>query len=299
MTSLQLGLLAGMTMMLGPVLLLFRYAPRHPELGDYLAQLSPATVPLRANQLTEEPSLEDRLGWWLQRQVGDKINLPKDDLDILRIAPHQHLAQRALFGLIGLLFPTLLSVVLWIIGVPVSLGIPVIGSLLLGAVFSFIPVLNVRTDAQEAREEFRYVLGSYMDLVALERRASASPSPRQAMAQAATVADHWVFRRLAEELAHSRLSGVAPWDRLRELGIRYRITELTELGNIMRIAGEESASVYETLAQRSRAMRKAHLAKELTAANEVSTKRSAPVALLGGVFMVMLIIPGVLGMVGL
>ena len=52
----------------------------------------------------------------------------------------------------------------------------------------------------------------------------------------------------------------------------------------MKIAGEESASVYNTLAERSKAMRKAHLAREITTANEISTRRSIPMTLLGVVF---------------
>ena len=181
-----------------------------------------------------------------------------------------------------------------LLGVPMPIGIPVVGSLLLAVVLSFIPDYNVRDNARKARAEFTYVLGSYMDLVAMERRAGTSP--RQALEDAAEVADSWVFQRLAEELTHSRLSGVAPWDRLGALGERYMVTELTELGHIMRIAGTESAGVYETLKQRSKAMRKAHLARELTAANETSTKRSAPIALLGLVFLALLVVPALLAM---
>ena len=44
------------------------------------------------------------------------------------------------------------------------------------------------------------------------------------------------------------------------------------------------------------AMRKAHLARELTAANETSTKRSAPIALLGLVFLALLVVPALLAM---
>lgn len=295
MTSLQLAIFAGMIIMMGPVLILLRYSPKHPALGPYLESVNNTRTgtPVLGRDTTD--SAEDRIGLWLQRHVGSWLNIPREELEILQTPVHKHLVQRALFALVGLCFPALLSLLLWAIGITVPIGIPIVGSLAIAIGLSFIPDLNARTNAAEAREEFRYVLGSYMDLVALERRAAAAPSPRQAMAQAATVGDSWVFKRLSEELAHSRLSGIPPWDRLKELGQVYRINELVELGNIMRIAGDESASVYETLSQRSKAMRKAHLAKELTAANEVSTKRSAPVALLGVVFMVLLIVPGLLG----
>jgi len=75
------------------------------------------------------------------------------------------------------------------------------------------------------------------------------------------------------------------------------VNELTELAHIMRIAGNENAGVYETLKQRSKAMRKAHLARELSAANETSTKRSAPVAVLGLVFLALLVVPALLSMI--
>ena len=67
----------------------------------------------------------------------------------------------------------------------------------------------------------------------------------------------------------------------------------------MKIAGQESASVYTTLAERSKAMRKAHLAHEITTANEISTRRSIPMTLLAMVFMAALLIPGLLGLLSM
>ena len=297
MTELQLALIAGTLLAAGPVVLIMRYAPRHPALG---AELEVAGSSAGVNNPTTTgagvvgQTAEDRLGFWLQRRLGARIQVPQAELEMLRIPPHRFLAQKATFAAVGLMLPTVMSVLLYLLGVPMPIGIPVVGSLLLAVVLSFIPDYNVRDNARKARAEFTYVLGSYMDLVAMERRAGTSP--RQALEDAAEVADSWVFQRLAEELTHSRLSGVAPWERLGALGERYMVTELTELGHIMRIAGTESAGVYETLKQRSKAMRKAHLARELTAANETSTKRSAPIALLGLVFLALLVVPALLAM---
>ena len=296
MTELQLALLAGILIAAGPVLLIARYAPRHPALGAYL-ESSGGSVEVA---LTDDPdqvagqSMEDRLGYWLQRRLGSRLQVPQVELEMLRIPVHKFLAQKATFAAVGLMLPTVMSALLYVLGVRLPIGIPVIGSVLLAVMLSFIPDYNVRDNAKKARSEFTYVLGSYMDLVAMERRAGTSP--RQALEDAAQVADSWVFQRLAAELTHSRLSGVAPWERLGALGERYMVTELTELAHIMRIAGTESAGVYETLKQRSKAMRKAHLAKELTAANETSTKRNAPVALLGLVFLALLVTPALLSM---
>lgn len=296
MTDLQLALLAGILIAVGPALLIARHAPRHPALGAYLESSgSSAGVELTSDtSAVARRSMEDQLGYWLQRRLGRYIQVPQVELEMLRIPVHKFLAQKSTFAAVGLFLPTVMSALLFVLGVKLPIGIPVIGSLLLAVGLSFIPDYNVRDNARKARAEFTFVLGSYMDLVAMERRAGTSP--RQALEDAAQVADSWVFQRLAEELTHSRLSGVAPWERLGTLGERYMVTELTELAHIMRIAGTESAGVYETLKQRSKAMRKAHLARELTAANETSTKRNAPIALLGLVFLALLITPALLSM---
>jgi Flp pilus assembly protein TadB len=293
MTALQLSLLVGALFATGVLIPISGLLPRHPALGAYLDASSGAAPSLTTSAITgPATTAEDRIGAWLQRRIGGRLHAPTLELELLRIPVHRFLGQKAMFALVGLALPTVLAAVLYVTGARIPLGFPVIGSLVLAAGLSFIPDYNVRSNAQQARDEFAFVLGSYMDLVALERRAGSSP--RQALEEAAEIADSWVFHRLAEELAHSRLSGASPWDRLRVLGERYGVAELTELAHIMRIAGAESAGVYETLKQRSRALRKAHLAKELTEANATSTKRDAPMAALGVVFMLMLITPALL-----
>lgn len=297
MSTLQIALIAGALMAIGPVLLIARYAPRHPALGAYL---DAATGPTRYEAATAETvsdGLEDRVGYWLQRRIGSAVKTPTMELELLRIPTHRFLAQKVSFAIIGLVFPTIVTALLYVMGLRPPIAVPVIVSLALAAALSFVPEYNVRRAASRARAEFAYMLGAYMDLVALERKAGSSP--RQALEQAAEVADSWVFRRLAEELAHSRLAGISPWDKLRELGERYSVTELTELAHIMKIAGAESAGVYETLKQRSRALRKAHMAKELTAANETSTRRHVPIAVLGFVFLAMMVTPALLSVLTL
>lgn len=296
MTSYQIALLAGAVIMAGPVLLLWRYAPQRPSLSAYLAPESASAVDNEAVLPGDGASLQDRLGLWMQQHLR-WIQVPRVELELLQVPTHRFLAEKATFALVGLLFVPVLSGVLWAMGIPMPWAIPVVGSVMLAAGLSFLPDYNVRDRANAAREEFVFVLGSYLDLIALERKAATSP--RQSMEEAARVGDSWVFKRIAEELAHSRLSGEPEWDRLQGLGDRYGINELSELGHIMKIASRENAAVYETLSQRSMAMREARLAKELGEANKVSTKRSAPVALLGLIFTLLLVTPSFLAMLDL
>ena len=115
---------------------------------------------------------------------------------------------------------------------------------------------------------------------------------------AASVGDSWVFRRLSEELARSRWSGLPPWDALRKLSDELGLPELADLADIMRLSGEEGAQVYQTLRSRSQSMRTAALNAALADANAVGERMSIPMSTLGLVFMAMLIAPALLRVLG-
>lgn len=291
MTALQIAYIAGGLIALAPVLLIARYAHTHPNLGAYLEGYS-HYLPTVAAPPPTHTCFEARAGLWMQARFGSLLRAPTNDLDLLQIPVHQFYGRKLIMALAGIVFPTVVSVGLSLAGIPVPIGIPVIGTILMAIILSFLPDLDIRHKAQEAREEFGYVLSSYMDLVAMERRSGTSP--RQAMEQAARMGDSWVFHRLSEELRGSRLSGISPWDALEQVGTRFIIPELAELARVMRTAGDENAAVFDTLRARARSMRKTHLARELTRANEVSTKRNAPMSLLAVVFLLLLATPAVI-----
>lgn len=287
MTPIQVALLAGALIASPLVILLWHRAPQRPSLEAYFSTTPTTSVVVDPSEV----SFEDRLGFWVERVAGRWINIP-GELELLQIPRHRFLAQKLSFALVGLLFPSIAAVLLGLLGLSLPIGIPVLGSIALAVGLSFVPDFNAHTNAKAAREEFAFVLGSYMDLVALDRRSGTSP--RQAMEQAAMIGDSWVFRRIGERIADSRLNGLSPWNELAGLGERYLVPELTELTNIMRVAESQNTSIYETLKERSKASRKAHLAKELTEANKKTTSSSAPIAMLGILFTVLLITPALL-----
>ena len=159
-----------------------------------------------------------------------------------------------------------------------------------------LPDYNARDDAKTARAEFARALGAYIDLVALERHNGAGP--RQAMEAAAAIGDSWVFRRLSEELARTRWSGLTPWEALRSLADELGLPELDDLADIMRLSGEEGAQVYASLRARSAAMRTAMLNTEKARANEVAERMSIPMSLLGVIFLAILVTPALLRVIG-
>jgi Flp pilus assembly protein TadB len=157
---------------------------------------------------------------------------------------------------VGLCLPPLLTALFYLLDLRLPIVIPVLATVVLAAVMFWLPDVNVRDEAKKARAEFARALGAYIDLVALERHSGGGT--RQAMEVAADVGDSWVFRRLAEELARSRWSGVPPWEALQALSTELDVPELGDLADIMRLSGQVGAQVYSNL-RATAAMRNALL----------------------------------------
>lgn len=279
---------------LGAALILWRLAPAHPHLGWALDRLNPDRTHLdRADTPSPTASLQERLGAWVQRRIPlTWLTVPTSDLAVLRIPTARWLGDKALHFTIGLLFPTLFTIVMALLGMHLQIAFPAIAGLGLGIGLSFLPDVEVRTNAKAARVEFRRAMAAYIDLVALERQAGAGTT--QALEQAATVGDSWVFVRLREELARARWAGIAPWEGLNHLADELELTELHDLADIMRLSGEEGSTVYTSLRARSASLRNALLAEEHTKANQAGEQMTMPVTLLAIIFLVILGTPAVL-----
>ena len=222
------------------------------------------------------------------------VRTPTRELAILRIPLARFYGDKIVFALMGLLIPPLLGFLLDLIGLGLPVAVPAVASLGLAAVMFFVPNYNAVDEAKKARLEFSRALGAYIDLVALERHNGSGV--RQAMEAAAGVGDAWVFRRLSEELTRSRWSGQPPWDALHSLAEELGLPELDDFADIVRLSGEEGASVYANLRARSAAMRTAMLNDEITEANAVGERMTIPGALLGVIFMALLVAPALLRM---
>ena len=281
---LLLGALAGA----GLTLVVAQLVPAPPDLGAALARLSQQrpTSPQLAGT-----GLQDRLGRALLARGGTLPGLrpPVRELAILRIQPHEWLGEKVLLAVIGLAFPPLLATVLDILGVALPWVLSAVVSLALGALFFALPSLTLRERAARAREDFARAVGAYIELVALERLAGAGTS--QALENAAQVGHSWVFERIREELLRSRLSGTAPWESLSGLAEELGVPELGDLSDIMRLAGEEGAQVYEALRARGRSLRTAMLTREQGRANAASERMVLPVAMLALCFALLVATP--------
>lgn len=296
-TGLQFALLAGALMGLGVALLVVRLVPAQPDLADALGRLAPAR-PSAGSSTSTPTTRKERMGVWAMRALppGLWVRTPHRELALLRIPLARFIGEKLIFSALGLVLVPLLAFFFELLGLGLPIAVPVLASFGLAAVMFFLPNYNAIDDAKKARLEFERALGAYIDLVALERNSGSGA--RQAMEASAEIGDSWVFRRLSEELTRSRWSGLPPWDALHSLADELGLPELDDFADIMRLSGEEGASVYATLRARSSSMRAAMLTDELAEANAVGERMSIPGSLLGVVFMALLVAPSLLRMFG-
>ena len=211
---------------------------------------------------------------------------------LLRIPATRFYGDKLLNAFLGLVLPPMIVWLFAVMGLHLPMVIPTAGSVGLAVVMWWIPDYDLHREAKQARAEFGRAVGAYIDLVALERASGAGT--RQAMEAAAQVGQSWVFRRISEELARSRWSGVPPWTALHSLAEDLGLPELDDLADIMRLSGEEGAQVYANLRARSAAMRTAMLETERAKANDLGERMYIPASLLGVVFVAILVAPALL-----
>ncbi len=299
MTGLQLALALGALIGIGAAGLLFAAVPAQPDLGDVLARLSPpARRRLGGPAISANPDAEERLGIWAERTLPARLLgvPPTRDLAVLRKTPAQFYGRKVLYGLLGLILPTLMTGFFALIGISVPFVVPVAATLVLSAVLFMMPSRDISEDAKKARSDFARALSAYIELCALERNSGAGASV--ALANAAEVGDSWVFRKISEELARSRYNGQPPWDSLEVLAEDLGLPELAEVADIMRLANDESSEVYRQLRARSASVRSSLLSSELAQAGVIEERMYLPASLLGVVFLALLMAPPLLRLFG-
>ncbi len=289
MTALQIQLALGGLIGLGLALIVRGLAPATPDLGAALHAMTPATVtgPGPADLTT-------RLGLWATTRIpaAARVRVADADFAILGINPITHHGRRLLAAGYGLLLPTLANLLLAAAGLPLPWALPAAAGLASGAAFLVIADSTIRDRATAARLDFTRALVAYLDLVTLERRSGVGTA--EAMEAAATAADNPTFLHIRSALTTARWAGVPPWDALASLADDLDIPPLADLAHIMRLAGEQSTSIADSLAARSRALRTALAEDEHADANSAGERMWVAGALLAVIYLAMLAGPGVI-----
>ncbi|MEV8568655.1 type II secretion system F family protein [Streptomyces sp. NPDC051322] len=219
---------------------------------------------------------------WEQRSL-------RSDLAVLDRGWERFLATKVLLGVSGLIFGPMLFAIAVVIGFGHGPIIPVWLALAFGAVFFFLPDLEVRRDAADKRKDLRRVIGAYLDLVSMNL-AGGRGLPEALMA-AAEVSDGWALRRIRNALADARITGTSQWLALGRLGEELGIEELKDLSSSLALVADDGAKVRESLASRAETMRHREMAEIEGAAGEKSQSMLVAQLLLCAGFLVFLIYP--------
>jgi tight adherence protein C len=193
-----------------------------------------------------------------RREIG--LSRLRQDLALTGYTLEWAMGRKVLAGVagFGLVAGTALGLQLTT-GVTPAAGAPVVLALATGIGFSFLTDLEAHRLAARRRREFRRALGTYLDLVALEMAGSAAPT--EALPNAARVGTGWPMALLRDALWRATLSGTDQWQTLTDLGERIGVSELRDLGSLVRLVGRDGARVRTTLTARAATMRRRELAE--------------------------------------
>ena len=291
---LTVAVLAGATAGAGVLLVVHELWPARPDLATALARLDTPPRSQSPSRLTTEHATAGsrtgttRIGRWLAAHAT-RVPLPEQDLRMLDRPSEAFLAAKAGFAVLGLALPTALLALLWLLGLtppPIMPGILPLGA---AVVLFFVPDLILRSEAEQARTDFRQAVAAYLELVALERAADGGPA--DSLERAAAVGHGRDFTRIANALHRARLVGVPPWVALAELSETTGVEDLRDLADIVALAGDDGAAIYTTLAAKAAALRTRALAEAQAEANAASERLTLPAVALGLGFVLLVAYP--------
>lgn len=257
-----------------------------------------AVARLDPNQLAESPRLRE-LGRWLStllEKSGIEAGGLRSDLSLIGRTMETHLAFSALAGVGGFFAPIVFTTAASYLNL-FSLGSASAGLSLIGAALgAVLPSLSIRPQAAERRRDFRHVVGSFLDLVAMNL--AGGRGVPEALQQASEVSDGWAMIRIRDTLQSARLHGVTPWAALGELGDEVKLDELRDLAASLALVAEDGAKVRESLAARATSMRKRELSEAEGKAGEKSQSMLVAQLLLCAGFMIFLMYPATVKFLG-
>lgn len=264
---------------LGLVIAVRGILPGRPDLGDVLSRMDATRLENLERRDSQANTLMEKAGVFLLRTVGEgTLRLPRQQLELVGRSPAAHLGRKLALALYGLLLPVLVVALANLAGYPFPVAIPAIAGIGLAVVFWLLPDLQLKQQATEAKEDFRYAVKAYLRLVQLEREADAAPT--QALKRAAEVGEGWVFAKIRDTITRAELEGISPWEGLKRLSLELDVPELGAPADIIAIAGEEGAAVGDTLGAQAKSLSGALVTSAKAQANMASEKMVMPVAML-------------------
>ena len=296
-------LLAGAAFGIGLYLLLRALFPPRPGLAASLAAFDAAVrrrdEDARARRMspTREKvgGLRSQIGRRLARfydERGWEQRSVRADLAIVEKSFEGFLATKFLLPAAALVFIPVLVGYFALLGMGASLAVPLWVGVLFAALFFFLPDLQLRQEAAQRRRDFRYVVGAFLDLVAMNL--AGGRGVPEALMTASQVGEGWAIGRIRDALANARITGQTPWQALGNLGDEIDVAELRDLSAALGLVADDGAKVRQSLSARAASMRSRQLSEVEGKAGERSQSMLVAQLLLCTGFLVFLAFPAVM-----
>ena len=263
-----LVLAAGVLASSGVAVAVAGLARRQPSLTGALAALDERTSRAAGEQLTS----------WTRLVHHVPGAVPESDLVVVGWTRDRFLLARVTHTLGYAAAGPALAATSWLLDLGLPITVPAVFTVA-GALLGWTGVArSVRARAEDAREELRFALVSFLQQAGLLRQGGAGVATALSL-PARLLADGWAMRRIADELAIAERAGQMPWEGLRRFGQQVGVDELADLSAIAAGAGQDGAAVVDTLLKRAESLRDELLADEHAAAHRASGQMSTPGAL--------------------
>jgi len=293
-----LQLLSGAVVGVGLLVLVLALSRPAPGVGATLARIdagrsSAQTLTASAAGASNDGRLE-----WLKATIGQRLEaemlargwqLPRTqtDLAVMNRTMTTHLGTKALLALAALVwFPLVFN----LSGIG-GLAVPGVVTLAATVLAFFLPDLALKRAAERRRRDFRHVMGSFLDLVAMNL-AGGRGLPEALMA-ASSIGEHWAMIRIRQALSNARIVGLTPWEGIARLGQDLGVEELRDLASALALAGDEGAKIRASLMARAESMRRKELADVEGSAGESSQSMLVAQILMAMSFLIFLIYPAI------
>jgi tight adherence protein C len=241
-----------------------------------------------------------KLGGGIRRELELRgITLPtgiRADLSVVGRSLETHLGYTMLGGALGAILP-LLFLGLLSVFFPGVLGLAIGGAVLIGVlVGALLPSLSVAGTARARRRDFRHVVGSFLDLVAMNL--AGGRGVPEALQSASRISDGWAMVRIRDTLEMARLQGATPWSALGQLGQDMGIDELRDMAAALALVADDGAKVRDSLSARAASLRRRELSEIEGRAQARSQSMLVAQLLLACGFLVFLIYPAIVRVLG-
>ena len=157
----------------------------------------------------------------------------------------------------------------------------------------WLPDSMLKTEAEKERERFKQSSEAWLELVA--QLVTAGSDEHAALNAAARCSNQPAFTAIRDALAEASALGEPPWDGLRRLSESRRLRFLEPFIAALELAGTTGAGSRQAILSQVEAARSKSLAEADAEAASASEKMGAPLALIGGAFMVLMGYPPLAG----